>query len=127
MTMPLSNKALQMDPLVLSAPLQNTRPHEDPSAFLKNLDQVWTHSTSCSSSSIEEYITQSCELFYRIPFDDIVLKDLLRFRLSEPIKSWLPEGKFNCSLKHFMDYILLCASRVSSRLSGPFRVSSRLR
>ncbi len=48
MTMPLSNKALQMDPLVLSAPLQNTRPHEDPSAFLKNLDQVWTHSTSCS-------------------------------------------------------------------------------
>ncbi len=61
------------------------------------------------SSSIEEYITQFCELSYRKPFDDVILKDIFRFELSEPIKSWLPEGKFNCSLKDFMDYTLLCA------------------
>ncbi len=61
------------------------------------------------SSSIEEYITQFCDLSYRIPFDDVVLKYLFRFGLSEPIKSWLPEGKFNCSLKDFMDYTLFCA------------------
>ncbi len=37
------------------------------------------------------------------------LKDIFRFGLSEPVKSWLPEGKFNVSLKDFMDYALLCA------------------
>ncbi len=42
-------------------------------------------------------------------FDDIVLKYLFCFGLSEPIKSWLPEGKFNCSVKDFMDYTFLCA------------------
>ncbi len=61
------------------------------------------------SSSIEECITQFCELSYRIPFDNVVLKYLFHFGLSEPIKSWLRAGKFNCSLKDFMDYTLLCA------------------
>ncbi len=61
------------------------------------------------SSSIEEYVTQFCEITYRVPFDEVVLKDIFRFGLNEPIKSCLPEGKFNCSLKDFMDYALLCA------------------
>ncbi len=38
-----------------------------------------------------------------------MLKYIFRFGLNEPIKSCLPEGKFNCSLKDFMDYALLCA------------------
>ncbi len=61
------------------------------------------------SSSIEEYVTQFCEITYKVPFDEVMLKDIFRFGLNEPIKSCLPEGKFNCSLKDFMDYTLLCA------------------
>ncbi len=38
-----------------------------------------------------------------------MLKDIFRFGLNEPIKSCLPAGKFNCSLKDFFDYALLCA------------------
>ncbi len=49
------------------------------------------------SSSIEEYVTKFCEISYRVPFDEVVLKDIFRFGLNEPIKSCLPEGKFNCS------------------------------
>ncbi len=116
MTMPLSNKALQMDlhasHLVGSVTEYSATqgssgfskehwPGMDPFDQLLDLRQ--------GSSSIEEYITQFCELSYGIPFDDVVLKDIFRFGLSEPIKSWLPEGKFNCSLKDFMDYTLLCA------------------
>ncbi len=44
----------------------------------------------------------------KVPFDEVALKDIFRFGLSEPVKSWLPEGKFNVSLKDFMDYALLC-------------------
>ncbi len=29
------------------------------------------------------------------------------FKLNEPIKSWLHEGKFNCSLRDIMNYALL--------------------
>ncbi len=36
-------------------------------------------------------------------------KENFHFVLNEPIKSCLPEGKFNCSLNDFMDYALLCA------------------
>ncbi len=36
-------------------------------------------------------------------------KDIFSFGLSEPVKSWLPEGKFNVSLKDFMDYTLMVA------------------
>ncbi len=61
------------------------------------------------SSSIEEYVTQFCEITCKVTFDEVVLKDIFRFGLNEPIKSCLPEGKFNCSLKDFMDYALLCA------------------
>ncbi len=61
------------------------------------------------SQSIEEYVTQFCVLSDKVPFDEVALKDIFRFGLSEPVKSWLPEGKFNVSLKDFMDYALLCA------------------
>ncbi len=53
-------------PHVSSAPSQNTQPHEDPAAFLKNPGQ--------GSSSIEEYVTQFGELSYRVPSDEVVLK-----------------------------------------------------
>ncbi len=36
-------------------------------------------------------------------------KDIFRFGLSEPVKSWLPEEKFDVSLKVFMDYALMVA------------------
>ncbi len=61
------------------------------------------------SSSIVEYIIQFCEITYKVPFDEVMLKDIFRFGLNEPIKSCLPAGKFNCSLKDFFDYALLCA------------------
>ncbi len=61
------------------------------------------------SQSIEEYVTQFCALSDKVPFDEVALKDIFSFGLSEPVKSWLPEGKFNVSLKDFMDYALLCA------------------
>ncbi len=61
------------------------------------------------SSSIEEYIIQFCEITYKVPFDEVMLKDIFCFGLNEPIKSCLPAGKFNCSLKDFIDYALLCA------------------
>ncbi len=69
------------------------------------------------SLPIEEYVAQFCELSYRVPFDEVVLKNIFRFGLNEPIKSWLPEGKFNCSLKDFIDYALLalCLLWVSRR------------
>ncbi len=61
------------------------------------------------SISIEEYATQFCVLSDKVPFDEVALKYIFCFGLSEPVKSWLPEGKFNVSLKDFMDYALLCA------------------
>ncbi len=66
------------------------------------------------SLSIEEYATkmtvcQFCVLADKIPFDEVVLKDIFRFGLSEPVKSWLPEGKFEVNLKDFMDNALMCA------------------
>ncbi len=61
------------------------------------------------SLSIEKYATQFCVLADKVPFDEVVLKDIFRFGLSEPVKSWLPEGKCNVSLKNCMDYALLCA------------------
>ncbi len=61
------------------------------------------------SSPIDEYVTQFYEISCKVPFDEVALKDFFHFGLCEPIKSYLPEGKFHCSLKDFMDYALLCA------------------
>ncbi len=61
------------------------------------------------SSPIEEYVTQFYKISCKVPFDEVALKDIFRFGLCEPIESYLPEGKFHCSLKDFMHYALLCA------------------
>ncbi len=45
----------------------------------------------------------------KVPFDDFFFKYIFRFGLSEPVKSWSPEGKFNVSLIDFMDYALMVA------------------
>ncbi len=45
----------------------------------------------------------------KVHFDEGCIKDIFHFGLNEPIKSWLPEGQFNVSLRDFMDYALLCA------------------
>ncbi len=58
---------------------------------------------------MEEYVHQFCELSDKVPFGDVFLKDIFRFGLSEPVKSWLPEGKFDVSLTDFMDYALMVA------------------
>ncbi len=116
MTMPLSNKALQMDPHAsrfvssvteYSASRGSSGFSKEPWPGMDPFDQLLD--LRQGSSSIEEYITQFGELPYRIPFDDVVLKYFFCFGLSEPIKSWIPKGKFNCSLEYFMDYTLLCA------------------
>ncbi len=39
------------------------------------------------SSSIVEYIIQFCEITYKVHFDEVMLKDIFRFGLNEPIKS----------------------------------------
>ncbi len=62
------------------------------------------------SLSIEVYATQYFELADKVTFDEFFLKDIFRFGLSEPVKSWSPEGKFNVSLNDFMDYALVAGS-----------------
>ncbi len=47
---------------VSSASLQNTRPHENPAAFLTHPDQVWTHSISCLTCVKEVYSLRSTPL-----------------------------------------------------------------
>ncbi len=74
MTMPLSNKALQMDPHAsrLVGPVTEYSATRGSSGFSKEpwpgnpFDQLLD--LRQGSSSIEEYITQFCELSYRIPF-----------------------------------------------------------
>ncbi len=58
--------------------------------------------------SIEEYVYQFCELSYEVPlYVELLFTDL--FGLNEPVKSCLPAGGFNGSLKDCIDYALLCA------------------
>ncbi len=60
--------------------------------------------------SIEEYVYQFCELSYEVPlYDELLFTDLFQFGLNEPVKSCLPAGGFNGSLKDCIDYALLCA------------------
>ncbi len=61
------------------------------------------------SAAIEEYFTQFLEISDKVHFDEVFLKDIFRFGLSESVKSWLPEGKFNVSLKNVIDYALMVA------------------
>ncbi len=110
------NKALQMDPLAsrLVNPVTEYSATRGSSGFSNG---PWSGMDPFNqlldlrqgSQSIEEYVTQFCVLSDKVPFDEVALKDIFRFGLSEPVKSWLPEGKFNVSLKDFMDYALLCA------------------
>ncbi len=115
MTMPF-NKALQMDPLAsrfchvvteYSASRGSSGLSKEPWPGMDPFDQLFD--LRQGSSSIEDYVTQFCEITYRVPFDEVLLKYIFCFGLNKPIKSCLPEGKFNCSLKDFMDYALLCA------------------
>ncbi len=110
------NKASQMDPHVsrLVHPVTEYSATQGSSSFSKEpwpgvdpFDQLLD--LRQGNSSIEEYVTQFCELSYGVLFDEVALKDIFRFGLNEPVKSWLPEGQFNMSLKDFMDYTLLCA------------------
>ncbi len=60
--------------------------------------------------SIFEYVYQFCELSYEVPlYDELLFTDLFQFGLNEPVKSCLPAGGFNGSLKDCIDYALLCA------------------
>ncbi len=78
-----------------------------PSPTMDSLDQlIHLHQ---GGLSIEEYVHQFCELSDKVPFGEVFLKDIFRFGLSEPVKSWLPEGKFDVSLTDFMDYALKVA------------------
>ncbi len=43
----------------------------------------------------------------KVSSDEFFLKEIFRFGLSEAVRSWLPEGIFNVSLKDIMDYALI--------------------
>ncbi len=111
-----SNKALRMDPHVsrLVNPITEYSATRGSSGFSNG---PWSGMDIFNqlldlhqgTLSIEEYVTQFCLLSNEVHFDEVVLKDIFRFGLNEPIKSWLPEGQFNVSLRDFMDYALLCA------------------
>ncbi len=94
--------------------LQKTSPQQGFSSFAKEPwpgmnPYVLLLDLKQGSSPIEEYVTQFYEISRKVPSDEVALKDIFRFGLCEPIKSYLPEGKFHCSLKDFMNYALLCA------------------
>ncbi len=78
-----------------------------PSPTMDSLDQL-LH-LHLGGLSIEEYVHQFCELSDKVPFGFVFLKDIFLFGLIEPVKSWLPEGKFDVSLTDFMDYALMVA------------------
>ncbi len=107
------NKASQMDPHVsrlchsvteYSAPRGSSGFSNGPWSGMDPFNQLLD--LRQGSLSIEEYVTQFCVLSDKVPFDEVALKNIFRFGLSKPVKSWLPEGKFNVSLKDFMDYAL---------------------
>ncbi len=64
--------------------------------------------------AIEEYVYQFCELSYQVPlYNELLFTDL--FRLNEPVKSWLPAGGFNGSLKDCIDqWFSKCGTRTTS-------------
>ncbi len=111
-----NNKALQMDPYVsrLVNPITEYSAPPGSSGFSNKLWSGMDASYQIfdlrqGRLSIEEYVTQFCLLSNKVHFDEVALKDIFRFGLNEPIKSWLPEGQFNVRLRDFMDYALLCA------------------
>ncbi len=103
-----------MDHNVTDPSLQKTSPERGFSSFSKEPwpgmnPHVLLLDLKQGSSPIEEYVTQFYEISRKVPSDEVALKDIFRFGLCEPIKSYLPEGKFHCSLTDFMNYALLCA------------------
>ncbi len=93
MTM-LWNKAFHMDPHVsrLVRPVTEYSATRGSSGFSKEpwpgmdpFDQLLD--LRQGSSSVEEYVTQFCEISCRVPFDEVVLKYIFHFGLNEPIKS----------------------------------------
>ncbi len=103
-----------MDLNVTDPSLQKTSPKQRSSSFSK---EPWPGMKAFNqlldlkqgSLPIEEYVTRFYEISCKVPFDEVAFKDIFRFGLNEPIKSCLPAGRFNCSLKDFIDYALLCA------------------
>ncbi len=103
-----------MDLNVTDPSLQKTSPKQRSSGFSK---EPWPGMEAFNqlldlkqgSLPIEEYVTRFYEISCKVPFDEVAFKDIFRFGLNEPIKSCLPAGRFNCSLKDFIDYALLCA------------------
>ncbi len=111
-----NNKSLQMDPPVsrLVSPVTEYSAKPGSSGFSNRL---WSGMDAAyrlcglrqGNLSIEEYVSQFCLLSNEVNFDEVALKDIFRFGLNEPVKSWLPEGRFKASLRDFMDYALLRA------------------
>ncbi len=105
---------LQMDLNVTDPSLQKTSPKQRSSGFSK---EPWPGMEAFNqlldlkqgSLPIEEYVTRFYEISCKVPFDEVAFKDIFRFGLNEPIKSCLPAGRFDCSLKDFIDFALLCA------------------
>ncbi len=103
-----------MDPFASDQSLQKTSPKQRSSGFSK---EPWPGMEAFNqlldlkqgSLPIEEYVTRFYEISCKVPFDEVAFKEIFRFGLNEPIKSCLPAGRFNCSLKDFIDYALLCA------------------
>ncbi len=114
LTLPCCSIKAAFESNATASSLQKTSPKRGFSSFSKEpwpgmdpFDQLLD--LKQGSSPIEEYVTQFYKISCKVPFDEVALKDIFRFGLCEPIKSYLPEGEFHCSLKDFMDYALLCA------------------
>ncbi len=105
---------LQMDLNVTDPSLQKTSPKQRSSGFSK---EPWPGMEAFNQLldlkqgrlPIEEYVTRFYEISCKVPFDEVAFKYIFRFGLNEPIKSCLPAGRFDCSLKDFIDFALLCA------------------
>ncbi len=60
-----------------------------------------------SNRAIEEYVEDFCGLCHLAGFNNVVLNDMFRVGLNEPIRSRLPEGKIHWSLEQYIDHALL--------------------
>ncbi len=80
-----------------------------------------------SNRAIEEYVEDFCGLCHLAGFNNVVLNDMFRVGLNEPIRSRLPEGKIHWSLEQYIDHaLLLSGSSYTGSCKGGTQQSSSI-
>ncbi len=80
-----------------------------------------------SNRAIEEYVEDFCGLCHLTGFNNVVLNDMFRVGLNEPIRSRLPEGKIHWSLEKYIDHaLLLSGSSYTGSCKGGTQQSSSI-